>query len=88
MPQSTVHIATNEQREFYFNALIKKIAEFNNYIAAADTQSAKEVEELGDIKRYLREAISFRNMFDIKTATFTLTRDDVGLLTRILDTSA
>ena len=88
MPQSTVHISTNEQREFYYNSLIKKIAQFDRYIASAVNDTGIQAHSLIDIKRYLKEAISFKNMFDIKTATFTLTRDDVDLLTRILNSSA
>lgn len=88
MPQSMVHITTNEQREFYYNALIGKIAEFKRFIAMTTTTTGREVSDLSDIQRYLRDAISFKNMFDIKTATFSLTRDDVDLLTRILNTSA
>ena len=88
MPQSTVHITTNEQREYYYKALIMKIAELNKFIAKAMQQPAKKDDHLKDIKRYLREANSFKDMFDIKSATITLTRDDVDLLVRILNTSA
>lgn len=87
MPQSTVQIHTNDQREFYYNALIKKVSEFKQFInEPQDTAVSKEVAH--EIDRLLREAISFRDMFDIKTSVITLTRDDVNLLTRILNTSA
>jgi len=88
MPQSMVHISNNEQRELYYNSLIRKIAEFKRYITAELQQPKKAGDDLKDIERYLREAISFKDMFDIKSATFSLTRDDVNLLTRILNTSA
>lgn len=95
MPQSTVNITTNEQREFYYNELSKKVSDFKRFIeeeteAQKDKYGTTEAIEKSfvDIKRYLREAISFKNMFDIKSATFTLTRDDVDLLVRILNTSA
>ena len=88
MGQSTVQICIDEQRERYYKALIMKISEFKKFIAAYETQTGKEVHTLADIKRLLREAISFKNLFDIKTAIITLTRDDLDLLTRILDTSA
>ena len=88
MPQSTVHISNNDQREFYFNALGKKISDFKKFIATTMQQPAKKDDDLEEIKRLLREAISFKDMFDIKSAAFTLTRDDVNLLVRILNTSA
>ncbi len=81
MPQSTVQICIEEQRGQYYKALIMKIAEFKKFINA----SKNEEQELN---RLLREAISLKNLFDIKTAIITLTRDDVDLLTRILNTSA
>lgn len=87
MPQSMVHISNNDQREFYYNALIKKISEFKRFINAKHS-SAVDPETAKDIAMYLREAISFKNMFDVKSASFSITRDDVNLLTRILNTSA
>jgi len=82
MPQSTVQICIEEQRERYYKALNVKIAEFKKFIAASNSQNEKEIE------RYLRGAISLKNLFEIKSAVVTLTRDDLDLLTRILNTSA
>ena len=81
MPQSTVQICIDEQRERYYKALNTKIAEFKKFIASSSTDEK-------EISRYLREAISFKNLFEIKTSIITLTRDDIDLLTRILNTSA
>ena len=88
MPQSQVHITTNEQRELYYNALIRKIAEFKRFKDFSPTLGETHNELVKEIDRLLREAISFKDMFDIKSATFSLTRDDVNLLTHILNTSA
>ena len=70
MPQSTVQISVNEQRERYHKALIMKIAEFKKFIGNTKPQS-KNAHNL-DIEIYLREAISFKNLFDIKSAVVTL----------------
>ncbi len=88
MPQSTVQICIEEQRAQYYKALSTKISDFKRYLSSPATGSTNEVQETEDIKRYLRDAISFKNMFDIKPAVVTLTRDDLNLLHRILDTSA
>jgi len=89
MPQSIVHISTNEQREFYYNALIQKVAELKRFIdTAGESKTPDDVNTIKEVKRHLRDAISFKNMFDIKSATFSLTRDDVDVLTRLLNTSA
>ena len=88
MPQSTVQICIEEQRAHYYKALSTKISEFKRYIAEAIQQPAKEDASLADIENLLIEAISLRNMFDIKPAVVTLTRDDLNLLNRIFNTSA
>ena len=85
MCQSTVKIATNEQRELYYNLLIAKIRDFKKFQTTLDPSDSKYIQET---TRLLADAHSFKNMFDIKGATVTLTRDDVNLLVRILNTSA
>ena len=86
MPQSTVQICIDDQRERYYKALNMKISEFKRFIG--DTKPQSKNAHNCDIERYLREAISFKNLFEIKTTVITLTRDDLDLLTRILNTSA
>lgn len=76
MPQSTVQITTNEMREFYYNSLIKKIAEFKLWKG-----------DMKEIDADLRAAYRLRNLFDFKGCTVTLTTDDVNQLKRILSTS-
>lgn len=91
MPQSTVQISTNEQREFYYNALIKKISDFKRFkeeVLKGRKSKNDNILSGDSIDILIREAISLKNLFDIKTANITLTRDDVNLLTRILNTSA
>ena len=88
MPQSTVQICIDEQRERYYKALTMKIAEFKKFIADHPRKSGVSDEPVLDIERHLRSAISLKNLFEIKTTVITLTRNDVDLLTRILNTSA
>lgn len=88
MTQSTVTISIDDQREKYHKALIMKIAEFTKYLGSLDAGALKSLSSAQDVKRLLCEANSFKNLFEIRTCVITLTRDDVDLLTRILDTSA
>jgi len=83
MPQSTVTITDDTQRGYYYNSMIKKIADFNRFVS-----NHKITSETEHVKRLIRDATSFRDMFAIKGSRFTLTRDDVDLLTRILNTDA
>jgi len=88
MPQSTVQICIEEQRERTYKALNVKIVEFKKFISDHPRKDGVSDKQVLEVERYLREAISFKNLFEFKTTVITLTRDDIDLLTRILNTSA
>ena len=89
MPQSTVQICIEEQRSHYFNALGHKVSEFKKFQELNHQKYDRDDPRyIRDIDSLLRDAISLRYMFDIKSAVVTLTRDDMNLLHRILNTSA
>jgi hypothetical protein len=87
--ESTIQIVGEDNRQFYYNAIITKISDLKRYRSSMkDTKTTSEVFKLQTLDELIDSAISFKNLFNIKNTTITLTRSDVDLLTRILNTSA
>lgn len=87
--ESTIQIVGEDNRQFYYNAIITKISDLKRYRETVkDTETTSQVHKLQALDKLIDSAISFKNLFNIKNTTITLTRSDVDLLTRILNTSA
>lgn len=81
---STIQIVGEDNRQFYYNAIITKISDLKRHLTSLGINHPSEV----GVKQDIVNAVSFKNLFNIKNTTITLTRSDVDLLTRILNTSA